>query len=345
MRVKISNKGFKEKPVNYYGILTNEFKNKSPVDIEPKKLIELISKGHSFILANFKDGAKGIADDDVKDMSYICLDIDWKYDEPKEGKIAINRKDFINLVYDFYGIKPIIDYLTFSARKEELNFRVIYKFESPVSIKEYKLIYEAFNDVFEVYLDTVTTDVCRRWNGTKFKANYNSEGETLVITNDLKNNIIAKLRAAKEKELQEQQQRKKNFKHKQIERIDFNNRILNELRIKSDYSIRCEIANIINTEINILDFIKDKFGGSFKYNGKHLQGACPIHGGKNPKALTIYEETNSCCCRTKCNKSMYVINLGYIAYKTNDFSSLVFALMQDYNIEIPEGSYYRVRNY
>lgn len=325
MRVKISNMAFKAKPKRYDLIMEN-LKNNAPVEISLKELALKIGQGHSFILANFKESAKGISLNEIENTCCIGLDIDSK--ENEKGKKSISRKEFINIVYEALGIKPVISYCTFSDDGSEKKFRVIYLLENPVNSEEYKQLYKAFIEIFKEYLDEQTSNINRCWNGTNKRVQYNLNGEKLIITDELKENIMEHLPSYSEEQL-------KNFKVKNNNPLKFENEILNQLYIKGDY--KNEICDLINKEINIAEFIKDKFGGYFKDKGGYLQGTCSIHNGDNKGALVIYKNTNTCNCFTHCG-AMNVVSLCKKFYKTNDFSSIVFRLINEYNLGIPKAA-------
>ena len=60
-------------------------------------------------------------------------------------------------------------------------------------------------------------------------------------------------------------------------------------------------------------------------------------GGDNKGAFSIFTNTNTYTCFTHCGTGN-VITLAYKVYNTNDFTSVVLQLIQDYNISIPEKS-------
>ena len=103
---------------------------------------------------------------------------------------------------------------------------------------------------------------------------------------------------------------------------------------------RREVAEIIN-KIPIHDVLQAFYGINVtpKYSNK-ASIPCPIHKGKN-KNFTVYFDTNTCHCFSKCAKTYNVISLAYEYLRTRDFDYMAIKLCLTFNINIEE--YLRVK--
>lgn len=316
MKIKYTTTGYKVKPnERQFSMITNELKNAAPKEIDFKELCKIIRCGKSFILANFLDGAKGITKDLIKDIPAIGLDIDSKENPIKLHDLVLNIKEKFNVL-------PVIAYRTFSDINDT-RFRLIYQFEEAITEQEYQLVYKGFMAVYGQYLDGQTCNCNRAWAGTNKKVFLFSKDN--VITNEIKENIKSLVKKKEDKK----------FNIKNSNPIKFDNEILNRVYIKGEY--KDQICDIICNSIDIKEFIIDKFGGNFNERNNRAVGCCSLHGGDNQGALVIYGDTNTFRCYTHCG-SGNVVTVAHKAYNTNDFSSIVFQLINDYGISIPSES-------
>ena len=314
IKIKYTSTGYKTKPTKeQFSVITNELKKAEPKEVTFKELKSIISEGRSFILANFIDGANGITKDLIKNIPAIGLDVD-----SKENSIKI--QDLIKDIHDRFNVFPIIAYNTFSD-VDNTRFRLIYQFGQAITDQEYQEVYKGFLALYGQYLDSQTGNCNRAWAGT------NKAVSGFEIDNIITDEIKEKIKSFAPKEV------KRVFAPKTCNPIKFDNEILNRSYIKSKF--KDEICDIICNSIDIKSFILDKFGGSFTDKGNKSVGCCSLHGGDNKGALVIYKDTNTYRCYTHCG-SGNVVSVAYKAYNTNDFSSVVFQLMNDYKIDIPK---------
>ena len=331
IRIKYTNKIYKVKPrgKKEWGAVTEELKAVEPREINFRELASIIKSGRCFILANYLEGADDIKDNTkegkkvIESISAVGLDIDSKEN-------PITMKEMVHKIRDDLGIAPSICYRTFNDKAENdsdgLRFRLIYKLETQVTSEEYTTIYNGLIVKYGKYLDNATSNINRIWATTDKTVFYNREYKP--ITEEIKEKIKSLIPPKEEV--------KREFVKKQAKPMIY----INKEKMK-------EVAEIINNSIDMEDFILDHFSvnGNLerKYserNGEMLVGCCPIHGGDNDTAFNIYKDTNTYCCFTKCEqihgkKGGDIITVAYIAYKTNDFSSVVKEIVKEYKVNIP----------
>lgn len=320
MKVRISAKGYKNKPNKneYFDIVEELKKPFSNVDLKARQIAYAFQNGYALILAEYKEGAEGILGEDVIGTEYLGLDID-----SKENPITLN--DMKELLLKELDIYPVIAYRTFSD-VDCTRFRLIYHLGKKLDREKYKALYKALVSRYGKYLDNATSNINRIWQGT------NKPVYVYPEQKEISSRLIAELIAEHEKE---KQLKAFEFQAKRTERILFEDDILN--RVHFDKNYLNQITDIINTQINIYDFIKDKFGGNYKKIGNRLEGCCPLHGGNNSSAFSIFLDTNTYSCFTHCG-SGNVLSLAYKYYKTHNFASVVIKLMQEYDLKVPEES-------
>ena len=312
MYLKITKTAYREKPTNW-GEVTQELKEAETLQMDFETLAKYIKKGHSFILANFDKDAKDIRQELIKDVPAIALDID-----SKEKPIQLNQ--LVMMIKDRFNIIPTIAYTTFNDI-DGTRFRLIYAFDSPISIEEYKLVYKGLLTLYGDYLDHQTTNCNRAWAGTNKRVLYSNKGT--YINQQIRNEVISLI----------QTKPKKEFIKKVYNCRKVSNSLLDKFFIKKEY--KDYIMQLLVDSIPLEEFISEKFGGEFKRYGSRLMGACPIHGGDNKTALSIYTDTNSYTCFTRCGTGN-IVTLAYLYYNTNDFSYVALSLMNEYKIDIPD---------
>ena len=317
LKIKCTFNGYSRKPTKdeYWQQVSMLKAPQSIISVTRDKLGYLIGKGHAVILAEFKGNLEGILTENIIKVDLLALDVDSK-DNP------ITKDDMIILLEKDLGITPVIHYCTFSD-VDNTRFRLIYRFEKSVSAEHYKLIYKSLVGKYGNYLDNATTNANRIWQGTNKEVVINKEDQPL--SKELIDKLI--------KEQEEKEYTPITYIPKATKKIKFDNDLLNQVYISSSY--KREIVDIINTQINIYDFIISHFGGYYKKIGGRYVGSCPLHGGNNKSAFNIFTKTNTYSCFTHCG-SGNVVSLAYRVYNTNDFSSMVLQLINDYNISIPE---------
>lgn len=311
IKIKITKEGYKSKPEGKYPLIQTELKQCVGEELTYEQLALKIKRGHSFILATYKENSTDISKNDIDYIEYLGLDVD-----SKENPITLSN--FRKMLIDKEGIIPIIMYYTFSAT-DQTRFRVIYKLERKVSVSEYEDMYRGLLTLYGKYLDNQTGNANRTWCGTNKKV-YKSNNEYVILNEVIDHWIsLGKVRTSSVPNNTKPAAR--------VVSTTSNNKIF----IKKEY--REEVMQEI-LKIPIDALIINHFGGSFKQSGNRLTGPCSIHGGDNPTALTIYKDTNTACCYTHCG-SMNSLSVAYSIYKTDDFGELVQELIKDRYISIP----------
>lgn len=323
IKVKVSSESFKVKPTleDNKRITYKDFWNdNSTHNLSYKNISELIKNGHSFILAEFKKNCGNIEVDNIESISCLALDIDSKEN-------PITMMEMISLVYQKFGIYPVISYRTFSDA-DFTRFRLIYRLENKIDAETYKTLYRAFVWKLEKYLDKQVINPNRIWAGTNKDVIYSEHDMPISfkLLVNLINKYKSKLVRDRNKADKERKEKYKHFVNNEIEAI------------KGDYirkEYKEEVANYIISNIDLKYFIEKHFGGDLKRNGNKLTGCCPIHGGDNRGAFSIFTETNTYCCFTRCG-SGNIITLAKMIYNVNFFSELVFILAKEYNLTLKE---------
>lgn len=315
LKIKCTKKGYTKKVSrDEYMQQTKDLKRcDSDILVTREKLAQLLQKGYAVILAEFNK-YNSINIDNIKGVQLLALDVD--------EATKITMKNMIKKIEEELNITPVIAYCTFSD-VDNTRFRLIYRLTKRLTSKAYTDMYREFIKRYGEYIDHQPINPNRIWQGTNKKVYVNNQDKP--INEDLIKEFI---NSTRQKNVQVV-----SYKPKNIKRIEFNNDILNKIYIDPGY--KKEIVDIIQNSINIYDFIKDNFGGSFVQRGSRWVGCCPLHSGDNKTAFSIFINTNTYSCFTHCGTGN-VITLAYKLYNTNDFSSVVLQLIQDYNISIPE---------
>lgn len=324
--VKISRIAYDTKPSGEdMKTITFDMMDSNSFKIDYSTLADIIESGHSILLGKYKDGCKSTLEPNIEYLECIALDID-----SKENPITLFEMQ--SLIFKKFGALPILAYPTFSDL-DYTRFRLIYRFEDKVDVEIYRLFYKALIWKFKKYLDGATCNANRIWAGTNKKVIYN-DSDIPFSTSLVLKLIYNHSQALKRKE------KKVEFKKKE-EFIKYEN----EDYIKPEF--KKEVLEKITKGIDILDFIARHFGGTYKLKGNKYFGSCPLphHGGdrNNKEAFVIFKDTNTYRCFTHCG-SGNILSLARLVYGTSNFSRLVFALANEYNIEIDEGYIRRVKN-
>lgn len=313
MKIKISKKGYKEKP-NAQEIkkITWDMKNSECKEVTYKKLSDILQRGHSVLLAEFSQ-IGSIAEDNITSIECIALDVDSK--EQKS-----NMFEFISLLHRKYGIYPTIYYPTFSDM-DNSKFRLIYKLEYPVDSEVYKSFYKALVWKFRGQLDSQTVNPNRIWAGTNKKVYFN---EVAPIPHGLVIKLINSYQAMLRKE---EEKTKAEFKASVSNKPKSFGNIGN---IKAEY--RKELADYLIQNVDLKNYIEKHFGGRFERNGNHHTGCCVLHGGDNQSALAIYKNTYR--CYTNCGTGN-IITVAKKVYNSECFDEVATKLIDELSISVP----------
>lgn len=308
MIVKISNKGYKVKPNKDDMIsITWNIKQSRGVEVTIPSLAHYIEKGHSVILADFKERGN-INKDNIQSIELLALDID---------DCGVNMLDMKAIIFKKLGITPVIEYRTFSD-VDLTKFRLIYKLENPINHEVYEKLYKAIKWKLGKYIDNQTSNANRIWAGTNKSVQVNSESKDIsikLILDLIKNNEKAERR-----------------RKVQITReITQGSNETGGKYIKSEY--KREIKEMLKENINLKDYIQKHFGGNFDSRGKST--CClPTHTGDGSgKNLSIKGKMYTCfsCCG-----SGDLFTIAELVYNTNDFSLLCFNIAEEYGIKIDD---------
>ena len=348
MEIRVSNVKFKRKPntEGYFKIQKALKSIEAFKDVSLNALAYYLGEGHSVILAKYKkteDAINSVGREYIESLQLMTLDVETeKVDEvdPNTGEV-IGKKLFAEplkieeveeIIYNKYNIKPILKYKTFSHTEEEPRARLIYYLEKPVTVEEYESMLKVILEDKDLKgrLDDKCKNANRIWQGTD---------KEVIKCRDYKpvsSELIDKL-LEEYKQLIPQLQTIR----KHIEYTGEKGKVVDVLRrIKLDYRYRDEIKQIINTQIDIVDFLTSKFGLQVgrrtNINASRFNCSCPIHNGSNEKGLAIYRDTNTAFCFGDCQKSYNIMNLGYLYYNEFNFDVVALSLMKEYGIPIKE---------
>lgn len=327
MYMKVCPFGAKVKPNNnqYWEQVKALKSQQAYININSHQLQDLLSKGHAVILASYPKGCNEIKLEGIETKvktRLLALDIDSKEN-------PITKEEMIDKLKEELGVYPIISYNTFSDTNNT-KFRLIYVLGKEINSVEFKKLYKALLSKYEKWLDCQTSNLSRIWQGTNKKVNlfYTAympfQRELIEELINTQNELEKVVRA-------------ENFANRNITPIRFDDEVLNRIRIKGEYAD--QVADIITKEIDISDCLEKWFGGRLNSKGDRLVGCCPLHGGDNKSAFSIFKKTNTYSCFTRCG-SGNVLTLAYRHFNTTDFNSIVIQLMREYNISIPEDAFY-----
>lgn len=312
IKIKISEKGYKVKPDNdEIKKITWQMKNNQCRSVTYKELKEILSQGHSVLLAEFND-VGNIREDNIKSISCIALDVDSKVNK-------INIYEMISRVNTTFNIYPVISYCTFSDT-DNTRFRLIYRLENRIDVETYRVLYSAFQWKFKKYIDMATKNANRIWAGTNKNVIY--------VENDIPISFAKLVRIIKAYNSSVKRRNKKvnKEKFKSYKKIDYSN----AKYIKPEY--KKEVLDYLIENIDLRELIPKYYGGRFKVNGERLTGTCVLHGGDNESALLIDKDRYTCFTHCGCGN---VITIGRKIYNTDNFSDVAFKLLEDNNLNIP----------
>lgn len=317
-RIKISNKGYTEKPqADDIKEITWNMKNSECKSVNFEELSNILANGHSVLLADFKEMGN-IKEDNIQSLSCLALDVD-----SKDNKITMY--EMISKIHDTYGIYPVLYYCTFSD-KDFTKFRLIYRLENKIDAETYRALYLAFQWKFKKYLDMQTKNANRIWAGTDKSVFYNKNDKPItfgIMVKMIKSHELSIKRSRKK----EEKERALSINKKGVQNIEFSN----DEYIKPEF--KKEVMEFLINNIDLRDFIPKHLGGRFKMNNEKLTGACVLHGGDNESALVIND--NMYTCFTHCG-SGNVITVARKIYNIENFSEVAFKLLNEYNLTIPD---------
>lgn len=312
INIKISGKAYKEKPkADDIKKITWRMKNTAGISVTYKELADIISKGHSVLLAEFNE-VGSIKEDNIKSISCIALDVDSKVNK-------INIYEMISRVNRIFNIYPVISYCTFSDI-DSSKFRLIYRLENKIDVETYRALYCVFQWKLEKYIDTATKNANRIWAGTNKNVVYTENDIPISFAK------LIKMISSYNLYLRKKSKKVTEQKYESYEKADYSN----AKYIKPEY--KKEVLDYLINNIDLRELIPKYFGGRYKRNGERLTGACILHGGDNETALVIDKDRYTCFTHCGCGN---VITIARRIYNIENFSDVVFKLLDDNNLEIP----------
>ena len=154
VKVIIDEKGYKNKPKNYMGAITNRMaapENACEVDLN--QLANYITNGHAFSIS-YAEG--GMTDNNFVSSDLVGLDFDG---EKTVSEVLESLKE--------YNIPANIIYYTYSHGEKGERFRVITALSERVTNKdEYKRIIKGYQSLFGSDTDNATVGAVQRFLGT-----------------------------------------------------------------------------------------------------------------------------------------------------------------------------------
>lgn len=312
IKIKISEKSYKAKPKSDdIKKITWQMKHSKCKSVNYKELARILECGHSVLLADFKE-LGSIKEDNIKSISCIALDID-----SKENKINID--EMISRVNRIFNIYPVISYCTFSDI-DNSKFRLIYRLENKIDVETYRTLYCAFQWKLEKHIDIAAKNANRIWAGTDKKVIYTESDVPVSFSK------IVKIINSYNSHLRKKNKKINQKKYENYEAADYNS----SKYIKPEY--KKEVLDYLINNIDLREFIVKHYGGRFKRNGEKLTGACVLHGGDNETALVIDKDRYTCFTHCGCGN---VITIARKVYNIENFSEVVFRLLDENNLNIP----------
>ena len=321
INIKISGRPYKEKPkADDIKKITWHMKNTNGISVTYKELADILSKGHSVLLAEFNEVGI-IREDNIKSISCIALDIDSKVNK-------VNIYEMISRVNSIFNIYPVISYCTFSDT-DNTRFRLIYRLENKIDVETYRVLYCAFQWKLNKYIDMATKNANRIWAGT--------DKSVVYAENDVPISFAKLVKIINSYNSSVKRNNKKVYKQKYniYEKNDYSN----SKYIKPQY--KKEVLDYLIANIDLRELIPKYYGGRFKRNGEKITGACVLHGGDNETALVIDKDRYTCFTHCGCGN---VITIGRKIYNLENFSDVAFRLLEDNNLNIPKDYIQEVNN-
>lgn len=314
MIIKVSNKGYKVKPTKEQMAweVVPTLKNNKGSNVVIPMLASLLEKGHSVILAEFKE-IGNIDKKNIEKIELLALDVDSK-------ETPITLHEMKALVFNKIGVLPCIEYRTFSD-VNYTKFRLIYKFEEPITSEVYEELYKALKWKLGKYIDQQTGNPNRIWAGTNKPVQVNYDSVDFNFASIVK--LITNYR--------------KSLERKKVEvkkAIKGNNSNLNGKYIKKEY--KKELCEMLKEEVDLKEFIEKHLGGDWKQRGDSWISKCvfPSHtGDRDSSSLSVKGKIYNCF--SHCGTGDLFTAAEEI-YRTKDFSLLVFNVANEYNIRINE---------
>lgn len=348
MDVRVSGIKFKRKPdTEGYFKIQKALKTAGAFkDVSLKELAWYIGEGHSVILAKYKKVAEAISSisrEYIESLQLMTLDIETeKVDIVDEVTGEILGKEFFAdplptediefIIYRKYGIKPIIKYNTFNHTEDDPRARLIYYIHRPVTVMEYESMLTAIlhDEELKGRIDKQCKNANRLWQGTdkevRIRKDYKPIDEDLIqrLLNTYEN-IKPQIQANRSQIT---------YTGRKGAIIDLADRV----KVKSEY--RMVVKDLINTSVNVVEFLQSHFGLQLNrhcnLNQNIINCRCPIHNGHNEKGFAIFQNTNSCCCFGDCDRSFDIMQLGYYYYGEFNFNKIALTIIDEYNLSIDE---------
>lgn len=334
MKIKASRIRMKRKPTQeeYKRIVYGLKEKNSNIDVTCVQLAKLLENGHSVILAEYSEEAdevKSISTKYIISTQLLVLDVET---DKTINKDSWNLKHATEVIYEKYGIKPIIVYETFSSTSEDPRGRLIYFIEIPINAEDYRKIIEVMlgDESINGRFDKQTKNLSRIWQGTdkevQIRKDYKPINEDLIqrLLNTYEN-IKPQIQANRSQ-------------------ITYTGRkgaitdLADRVKVKSEY--RMVVKDLINTSVNVVEFLQSHFGLQLNrhcnLNQNIINCRCPIHNGHNEKGFAIFQNTNSCCCFGDCDRSFDIMQLGYYYYGEFNFNKIALTIIDEYNLSIDE---------
>lgn len=312
IKVKLSEIGYNEKPnvEDLIKITVSMKKSWNNHIVTYKNIANMIKNGYSVLLADYKEDAKDIYENNINSLSCIALDID-----SKENKITMY--EMISLIYKKFGVYPVIEYRTFSD-VDYSKFRLIYRLENKVDVETYRSLYKALQWKFSKYLDAATHNANRIWAGTNKDVNYR-ENDIPFSFITISKLIRTYNNKKKREEVKKTIATKKSYAN--IEPTSY---------IKTEH--KKDVIDYLIDNIDLREFMPKHLGGTFKRMGDNIIGRCILHNGDNPNALVISKKIYTCF--THCGTGN-IITIARKVYNEDHFSTIAFTLAKEYNLNIP----------
>lgn len=330
MKVRVSDCKFKRKPdqKGYYKLVASLKKHGADKNLSCSQLAYVISEGQPVILAEYEETPEAkisINRNFIKSIQLMTLDVETEKDL---HNIPFPIEKVEQIVYELYGIKPIMVYKTFSHTEADPRARLIYYIHRPVDVEEYQSMVTAILHQEELMgrLDKQCKNANRIWQGTdkgvEIRKDYIPVDEVLI--EKLKTEYSEKIRPILRNRV-----------------IPFGGQtsslsnMVDKVRIRPQY--KNEVREFINNSIDITDYLTRYFGLEPLRSSRHtdvVNCRCPIHGGNNEKGFAIYKNTNTCYCYGNCEKKFDIMQLAYLHYNEYNFNKVAVSVLEDYNLNI-----------
>ena len=226
--IYIDSKKYKQKPeVDGYINIHKRLQNSKQTGYSWDDIISAVDNGRSLVFARMETDEdnlyRGRKNKYFVDTRFIALDFDDGLTIQTAEKIA-----------DENNIEPALIYKTFSHTEDTHKFRMVFRFDSPLTEDEFRYSFKVLSEVFDNQNDSNASDLCRLFLSTDKGVYYENEDNKITLSkiNELSNkfNQQSYTDFKEEKDFQEEWKSKYELPKDKIQKIQSNADVREEVK-------------------------------------------------------------------------------------------------------------------